>query len=669
MPGHLTSDQIQKWAEVILNTEADLIQELTRNCTKYKKILVDQITLSIYQDLGKLENNTFSPWPMSKEFEVMQVKEKAVWYEFASGIPYKLKSLNLFIRPFRNFCRTCIITDDEIEKLARRDHEQLFKELSSEGWKKGKATDTKNKISPVLCSFNHLPENAKRFFLELNYLIPAELKKAGFEIIRAEELAEINDKMVKKIARAIHSRYLHEMTRHETKTGRVSSASGFYSSAGPDDPGLSDFDDLPDEIKYSNTDNAYHIPTKLLAIGYKIRPAGKGYNPVALHLNAKEVETMARVEHIRWSWDKRLNGWTYGRKRDNVAKKHPGLLPYEYLKESEKEKDRELVRLIPSLLKDIGYVAFPVNPSRIKNLSYAIKPQSSIHRILEETSRMNSHIRGLVKLTPELNEMIDKRNRKIEEAINEVEESYNYARHIQETFLPDNLYVRECFPESFILYKPKDIVSGDFYFFSKQDNIIIFAVADCTGHGIPGALISTIGYGILDQAVNEVKLTDPSAILEHLYSRIHIFLRNEEGSGLPDDMDIVLGIFDSETNVLSYSGVRNPFYRITHGKLIEYRANISSDELAGKDRSKFNTSAITLKRGDMIYMFSDGYTDQFGGSSHKKYQTGKLRSFLLSINNRPMAEQGDLLFEEIEKWREEKGEDQTDDILVIGITI
>ena len=109
--------------------------------------------------------------------------------------------------------------------------------------------------------------------------------------------------------------------------------------------------------------------------------------------------------------------------------------------------------------------------------------------------------------------MVRIRNKKIEEAISEVEESYNYAQHIQETFLPDDLYVRECFPDSFILFKPKDIVSGDFYFFSKQEHLIIFAAADCTGHGIPGALLSTLGYGILDQAVNEIKLTDPSHIL------------------------------------------------------------------------------------------------------------------------------------------------------------
>jgi len=169
--------------------------------------------------------------------------------------------------------------------------------------------------------------------------------------------------------------------------------------------------------------------------------------------------------------------------------------------------------------------------------------------------------------------------------------------------------------------------------------------------------------------VNEIKLTDTSSILKHLYSKIHRFLRNEEGSGVPDDMDIVLCALDSETNILSYSGVRNPFYRIIRGQLIEYKANSAPAGCNEEGECPFSTTKITLKRGDTIYLFSDGYTDQFGGAGHKKYQTSKFKSFLTSINKKPMAEQGDLLFAEIERWREEKGEDQTDDILVIGITI
>ena len=237
------------------------------------------------------------------------------------------------------------------------------------------------------------------------------------------------------------------------------------------------------------------------------------------------------------------------------------------MSESEKEKDRELVKLIPAFLQDIDYEAFPVSPNRIRKLSYAIKPQSSIHKILDHTRELNEQIKKMFNLTPEVEEMVRIRNKTIEDAISEVEESYNYAQHIQETYLPEDFTVRETCPDSFILFKPKDIVSGDFYFVSKKDNIIIFAVADCTGHGIPGALLSTLGYSILDQAVNEINLTDPSHILQHLYSKIHRYLRSDsETSGISDDMDIILCTLDTETNMLNYAGVKNPLYRYHQGR-------------------------------------------------------------------------------------------------------
>ncbi len=169
--------------------------------------------------------------------------------------------------------------------------------------------------------------------------------------------------MIRKLARAIHSRYLHEIKNQILKADNYI----FYNPGNLENQYVSDFDDLPDDIKYSNIDNAVHIPTKLLSIGYKIRQVKKGFRPFALHLNQEEIETMARVEHIRWSWEKRLNGWVYGNSKDEVIKTHPNLISYEQLSESEKQKDRELVKLIPAFLHDIDYEAFPVSPNRIKS--------------------------------------------------------------------------------------------------------------------------------------------------------------------------------------------------------------------------------------------------------------------------------------------------------------
>jgi serine phosphatase RsbU (regulator of sigma subunit) len=328
------------------------------------------------------------------------------------------------------------------------------------------------------------------------------------------------------------------------------------------------------------------------------------------------------------------------------------------------------VKLIPALLQDIEYTAYPVISERISNLAYAIKPQSSINKLLNETRMLNDEIREMTLSFPAIEEKVRTINKNIEETISDVQGNYNYARHIQKTFLPGDLYVRECFPDSFILYKPKDIVSGDFYFFSRKEDCIVFAAADCTGHGIPGALLSTIGYGMTDQAVNEIKLKDPSGILHHLFTRLRRFLRrDEEGNRLFDDLDIAVCSLDSGGMILTYSGVGIPVCIIRDGEIIEYKARNSIENCNETGECFFESDCIPVRRGDTLYLFSDGYADQFGGISHKKYQRSKLKEFLQSVSKYPLPEQRDRLYEEIEQWREKNNEDQTDDILVIGIRI
>jgi serine phosphatase RsbU (regulator of sigma subunit) len=611
---------------------------------QYKNRFINPLAENLHSSILRSGFSNHFNFNSETKFASQSKTEKLFWYKYAEAIPEKYRTLRLNIRPFNDFCRTCIITDIEISKLAEADL----------------------KLNPLKNYFKTKPVDLPEFFTQLNYLIPVELKNLGFEIIRYEEEAEISLSHIKKLARAIHSRYLHEIRNQNTKPNSLS----LLTTGKSDSVYVSDFDDLPEEIKSSNIDNAANIPTKLLSIGYKIRPVKKGFRSFALHLYEEEIETMARVEHLRWSWEKRLNGWTLSKVRDDNKKNHPGLIPYEDLSESEKEKDRELVRLIPAFLQDIDYEAFPISPDHIKKLSYAIKPQSSIHKILDQTRELNDQIRKLVILTPEVEEMVKIRNQTIEDAIDEIKESYNYAQHIQETFLPEDHEVREIFPDSFILYKPKDIVSGDFYFFSKRKNLIIFSVADCTGHGIPGALLSTLGYSILDQAVNEINLSDPSLILHHLYNKIHRYLRNDsEGSGISDDMDIILCTIETDTNILNYSSVKNSLYCISNGVLTEYRAQNTSRTNCDEGDCEFISTKVQLKTGDTLYLSSDGYPDQFGGKNHKKYRTARLRIVLQNLQRCSLPEQGDRLFEEIEKWREENNEDQTDDILLIGIRI
>jgi serine phosphatase RsbU (regulator of sigma subunit) len=615
----------------IYDTDSRSVNEGITDEESFKRHFVYPVTRYLYATFRKRSESFASTAALQKNFDDLTKSEKQFWNDFSSAIPGKLRSLNLLLRPFKDYCRTCIITDDEITSLAAIDLNRL--------------------------SLARGREERKLLFRELNYLMPASVKKAGYEIIRQEEVVGVNISMIRKIARAIHSRYLDETLR---QTESVPDAGDII---------IKQFDDLPAEIQYSNIDNATHLPTKLLSIGYRIRPARKGFKAAALHLNDAEVETMARVEHLRWSWEKRLNGWSTGMIRDEKNKIHPSLVPYDELDENEKEKDRELVRLIPAILQDINYEAYPVSPGRIGKLSYAIKPQSSVHKLLCETNRLGSEIKGLASSSPEINEKIRSIDEKIRLTISEVEGSYNYARHIQDTFLPEDLYIRECFPDSFVLYEPKDIVSGDFYFFSRRDDHVIFGLADCTGHGIPAALISTIGYGILDQAVNIMGITDPQEVLKYLYTGIHRFMRRDlEERGLSDDMDIVLCNLDIKNRFLIFSGSGNILLRVTEGKISENLSGIST-ESDNNDEYFFVTGRLQMKSKDFLYLCSDGYADQFGGSRHRRYSRQRLSEYLLRISPLPMPEQSDMLYEEYERWREEKDEDQTDDITVIGIRI
>ncbi len=648
--------ELKDWLSVLYCTDNTSNNYLSDRWQEYRSLLICLAAGNFYSYIKRAQHLFTSPFSLEKEYSQLTEKEKAPWNDFALSVPGKLRSLKLFIRPWTGFCRTCLIPFEDLRKFAGSDYEKIFF---------GYILSQRSKNS-----FHLLSDKEKRFYTELNHLIPLVLKQAGFELVRPEEISSISDKMVWKLARTIHSRYRHEMKTRDIRSGMTSPVSGFYKSRDEETIYISEFDELPDDIKFSNLDNAVHIPAKLLSAGYGIRPVKKGFKPSALRLSEPEIETMAGTEHLRWCWDKILNGWVYGEKKDNRKKRHPSLIDYKKLDESEKNKDRELVSLIPSLLQDINYEAYPLNPGKICKLPYAIRPHSSIHKILDEIRRINSQIRKRVSLTPALEKIISLRNSNIEEAINEIESSYNYARHIQEVFLPDNLYVRECFPESFILFKPKDIVSGDLYFFSRKKNTVIFAIGDCTGHGIPGALLSIIAYGILDQAVNELNLQISAEILNHLYTKIHRFFRHdEEESGISDDLDTCLCILNTDTNNLEYSGTGIPLYRLSGGEIIEYKPG-NNTELMKAD-GKYSTTSVLIKvnPGDILYLFTDGFSDQFGGKHHKRFRTGRLKDLLIEIRDLSMPEQSDRLYEEFEKWRNEKDEEQTDDILIAGIRV
>ena len=240
---------------------------------------------------------------------------------------------------------------------------------------------------------------------------------------------------------------------------------------------------------------------------------------------------------------------------------------------------------------------------------------------------------------------------------------------MQEAILPTDLSISSMLSDSFVLYKPKDIVSGDFYWFEKKNDSILFAAVDCTGHGVPGAFMSIVGYNLLNQAVNEKGLNKPSDILNELNRGITKTLKQRaDESVVQDGMDIALCSINKTKTKLEFSGAYNSLWLIREGVLIEYKAEKHPiGVFIGEDIKQFSNQEIELKAGDSIYIYTDGYADQFGGPKGKKYKYKQLQQLLLEISSLSMENQKEKLDASIELW---KGQlEQVDDILVIGIKI
>ena len=255
----------------------------------------------------------------------------------------------------------------------------------------------------------------------------------------------------------------------------------------------------------------------------------------------------------------------------------------------------------------------------------------------------------------------------IEEKQKEITDSINYAKRLQDGILVPLDLVQSWLPESFIFFNPKDIVSGDFYWIEKVGDKIYFAVADCTGHGIPGALVSIICSNSLSKSLHEDKIFSPSKILDSTRKLVEKrFTRSVEM--IKDGMDISLCSLDIKTKIITWSGAMNPLWIVRKGnKSIE---EISPDRQAigmVENPILFKEHKIKLKVGDSVYLFSDGYQDQFGGPKGKKYLRVKMKKFILSIQKQTMKEQLVSFEKEFNSWR--GNQDQIDDVCVMGVKI
>jgi len=280
-----------------------------------------------------------------------------------------------------------------------------------------------------------------------------------------------------------------------------------------------------------------------------------------------------------------------------------------------------------------------------------------------------------LKITRQKNSIIEEQKGEVDKAFSileeknqEITDSITYAKRIQSAILPSDDLIKELMPSSFVFYKPKDIIAGDFYWLEPLDDSLLFAVADCTGHGVPGAMVSVVSINALNRSVRELGKKEPGEILDQTRKIvIQEFGNRAQGDQIiknevKDGMDIALCRLKG--NTLTYAGAYNPLWIIRNNEILEFKADRQAIGLIDNPKA-FKTVTVELEKGDTIYLFSDGFADQFGGERGKKYKYKPFKNFLISLQEYSMKEQKELLLEEFVKWRGNL--EQVDDVCMMGI--
>lgn len=269
-------------------------------------------------------------------------------------------------------------------------------------------------------------------------------------------------------------------------------------------------------------------------------------------------------------------------------------------------------------------------------------------------------------LLAEQNDEIKKQRDQIFQQKKEITDSIHYASRIQRAVLPSHKIIEDYGLQHFILFKPRDIVSGDFYWMNHKENKLIVAAADCTGHGVPGAFMSMLGMALLNEIVAKTEVITAAEILNQLRLQVikslHQSGKQEETK---DGMDISLCVIDRDNNRIDFAGAFNPMYLVRNGEIIETGADRMPVGFHDKIDVPFTNHEITFMKGDTIYIFSDGYVDQFGGDNGKKFMAKRFKTLLLGMNEQPMEKQRDILDQTILEWRGDL--DQIDDVMVLGV--
>lgn len=344
--------------------------------------------------------------------------------------------------------------------------------------------------------------------------------------------------------------------------------------------------------------------------------------------------------------------------------------------------NKNLKHVIASVLKEKGVIAYE---SEMKTENEQRWLQTTLTPILDN----NDEVKLIISVDTDITQ-IKQYEKKIEQQKNEAEMQRNlalvqkneietrqnemfgsirYAKRIQTSILPKPKQIHRDFNDSFVLFMPKDIVSGDFYWYHRIENKYFIAAVDCTGHGVPGAFLSIIGSYLLNSIVIHNGIHSPADILKNLNRKIKISLKSDTQEQSNDGMDIAFAVIDKEMHTLEYSGAMRPLYLFNSNGFEEIKGDkipISSNITGTSINTTYYNNVRSFNPGDQFYIFSDGITDQFGGDDGKKFLTRRFKDLLESIKDKPMREQKDLIRNANEEWRGSKF-DQVDDILVIGI--
>ena len=353
-----------------------------------------------------------------------------------------------------------------------------------------------------------------------------------------------------------------------------------------------------------------------------------------------------------------------------------GIIPEAHIKPSNDEIG-EMAVAMNKLVDGLEQTTTFANEVGKSNFDYPYQPLSNDdtlgHALLSMRDELAESERVLeqkvIERTQEVvlqKEEIEHQSERLEQLYLDITASIRYAKRLQDSILPQQQYIKSLLPESFVLFKPKDIVSGDFYWVQDTPSKVLFAAVDCTGHGVPGAFMSLIGANALSRIVGENGVEKPAIILDEL-NRLSSEALNKstEGNEVRDGMDAAICSFDKKTNTLEYAGANSPLYLIRNNEVIQYKADKFAIASFTPNSKNYVNHEIQIEEGDIIYLFTDGYADQFGGKRGKKYMYKEFRTLLLEIKDKPAIEQKSILNATIEEWR--GAHEQVDDILIFGV--